>query len=210
MGLKLLDGTIKPAYAAYKLPIWVSGSGTEVTVYGQVRPAANGSAQSVEIQRAAGAGAAFQTVTTAPVTSVNGTFTAKVRQLRWHLALALERPHLPSGDGRRQVRLGPVLLLALAAAFGAAAPARADLEIGMEDEGLILSNQHLAPAAVIAWRADGRRRRAHPRALVGDRARSATPGGRRRASTRPITTTRATAGPTWTTRCAWCARRACA
>ena len=42
MGLKLLDGTIKPAYAAYKLPIWVSGTGTEVTVYGQVRPAENG------------------------------------------------------------------------------------------------------------------------------------------------------------------------
>ena len=38
-----------------------------------------------------------------------------------------------------------VLALALAAALAVAAPARADLEIGMEDEGLILSNQHLAP-----------------------------------------------------------------
>ena len=54
MGLKLLDGTIKPAYDAYKLPIWVSGTGTEATVYGQVRPADNGGAQTVEIQRAAG------------------------------------------------------------------------------------------------------------------------------------------------------------
>jgi len=34
----------------------------------------------------------------------------------------------------------------------AASPARAaDFELGMEDEGLLLSNPHLAPAAVIAW-----------------------------------------------------------
>ena len=45
----------------------------------------------------------------------------------------------------------------------------------MEDEGLLLSNQHLAPAAVTAWRAAGRRRGAHPRALVGDRARARRP-----------------------------------
>lgn len=48
-----------------------------------------------------------------------------------------------------------VLLLVLAAALGAAAPARADMEFGMEDEGLLLSNQHLAPAAVTAWRQMG-------------------------------------------------------
>ena len=90
MGLKLLNGAVKPAYGAYRLPIWVSGTGTEATVYGQVRPAANGTPQTVEIQRAAGAGAAFQTVTTAPVISVNGTFTATVPnsggiwRLRWN------------------------------------------------------------------------------------------------------------------------------
>lgn len=33
-----------------------------------------------------------------------------------------------------------------------AAPARADFEFGMEDEGLLLSNPHLAPEAVAAWR----------------------------------------------------------
>ena len=91
MGLKLLDGTAKPAYDAYKLPIWVSGTGTEVTVYGQVRPAENGSAQTVEIQRAAGAGAAFQTVDDRRRwNSANGTFTTKVAnsggiwRLRWN------------------------------------------------------------------------------------------------------------------------------
>ena len=90
MGLKLLNGARKPAYDAYKLPIWVSGSGASATVYGQLRPADNGTAQTVEIQRAASAGAAFQTVATAPVTSANGSFTAAVPnsggiwRLRWN------------------------------------------------------------------------------------------------------------------------------
>jgi hypothetical protein len=78
MGLRLLTGAPKPAYAAYKLPIWVSGKRADVTVYGQVRPAANGTAQTVDVQVASGAGAAFQTVQSVPVTSANGTFTAKV------------------------------------------------------------------------------------------------------------------------------------
>lgn len=38
------------------------------------------------------------------------------------------------------------------AAAGAPAAHAATFEVGMEDEGLILSNQHLAPAAVEAWK----------------------------------------------------------
>jgi hypothetical protein len=48
-----------------------------------------------------------------------------------------------------------LLVLTLVAALAVTSPARADLEFGMEDEGLMLSNQHLAPAAVSAWRALG-------------------------------------------------------
>jgi hypothetical protein len=49
-----------------------------------------------------------------------------------------------------------VLLLAAVALAAAAAPAgAADFEVGMEDEGLLLSNQDLAPDAVGAWRAMG-------------------------------------------------------
>lgn len=44
------------------------------------------------------------------------------------------------------------LLLAVAAVGAAPAPADADFEVGMEDEGLLLSNPQLAPAAVLAWR----------------------------------------------------------
>ena len=78
MGLRLLTGAAKPAYQAYKLPIWVSGKGADVTVYGQVRPADNGTAQTVDIQVAAAAGAAFKTVQSVPVVTANGIFTAKV------------------------------------------------------------------------------------------------------------------------------------
>jgi hypothetical protein len=57
------------------LPIWVSKQGAaNVTVYGQVRPAADGAALAVDVQHAASAGAAFQTVQTVPVTSLKGQF----------------------------------------------------------------------------------------------------------------------------------------
>jgi hypothetical protein len=79
MGLRLFaNGARKPAYDAYRLPIWVSGTGADVTVYGQLRPADNGTAQAVDIQAAAAAGSAFRTVQTVPVTSANGIFTATV------------------------------------------------------------------------------------------------------------------------------------
>ena len=46
MGLRLFTGGArKPAYDAYKLPIWVVGKGANVTVYGQVRPADAGAAR---------------------------------------------------------------------------------------------------------------------------------------------------------------------
>src|SRR3954449_1356399 len=78
MGLRLLSGAPKPAYQAYKLPIWVSGSGANVTVYGQVRPADNGTPQTVDIQVAAAGGGGFKTVQSVPVTSANGIFTVSV------------------------------------------------------------------------------------------------------------------------------------
>jgi hypothetical protein len=46
-GLRYAGGRAKPAYAAYRLPIWVSGR----RLYGQVRPARNGSRQRVRVQQ---------------------------------------------------------------------------------------------------------------------------------------------------------------
>jgi hypothetical protein len=91
MGLRLFSGGARrPAYDAYKLPIWVSGRGSEVTVYGQVRPADNGTALSVDVQAAAALGGSFTTVQTVAVTSANGTFAVKLPRagaawrLRWN------------------------------------------------------------------------------------------------------------------------------
>ena len=89
MGLRLFNGGArKPAYDAYKLPIWVSKKGSALTVYGQVRPADAGSAGNVEIQNAPTGSSAFKTVATVPVTTANGTFTAEVPDTGgvWRLA----------------------------------------------------------------------------------------------------------------------------
>ena len=90
-GLRLFNGGArKPSYDAYKLPIFVARKGSNVTVYGQARPADPGAAGNVEVQNASAPGAAFQTVATVPVTSANGTFTTElpnsggVWRLRWN------------------------------------------------------------------------------------------------------------------------------
>ena len=79
MGLRLFNGGArKPAYDAYKLPLWVRDKGANLTVYGQVRPADAGAAGTVDVQNAPAGSSAFKTVASVPVTSANGTFTAEV------------------------------------------------------------------------------------------------------------------------------------
>ena len=87
-GLRFLDGRAKPAYAAYRLPIWVSGRGSRLRVYGQIRPAANGTPQVVQIQRRARKSAPFVTVKTITVRSRYGQFLTRVRKKGgvWRLA----------------------------------------------------------------------------------------------------------------------------
>ncbi len=92
MGLRFFgSGAHKPSYDAYKLPIWVVSQSANVLVYGQVRPADDSTAQTVEIQSAAGPGSPFTTVQTVTVTSLKGQFTATVPassgslwRLRWN------------------------------------------------------------------------------------------------------------------------------
>ncbi|HET6550077.1 MAG TPA: hypothetical protein VFG79_16560, partial [Solirubrobacter sp.] len=91
MGLRRFAGSEpKPAYAAYRLPIWVKKrKGGTVTVYGQARPAPNGVPTTVDVQNAP-SGNSFSTVATVPVTSANNTFTVKLPntggqwRLRWN------------------------------------------------------------------------------------------------------------------------------
>jgi hypothetical protein len=90
-GVRSINHAPKPSYAAYQLPIWVTKKGaSNVTVYGQVRPAPDGAALQVDVQRAASAGGSFQTVQTVAVSSAKGQFTVELPnqgglwRLRWN------------------------------------------------------------------------------------------------------------------------------
>jgi len=87
-GLRFLDGRPKPAYDAYRLPIWVSGRGSRLRVYGQVRPAPDATPQVVLIQVRPPRGGAFATVKTVTVRSRRGHFLVRVpaRPGVWRLA----------------------------------------------------------------------------------------------------------------------------
>lgn len=77
-GLRFVDGRAKPAFAAYRLPIWVTRGGSgSVRVWGQVRPADDGALESVEIQGSPD-GDAWTTAATADTTNVKGFIQATV------------------------------------------------------------------------------------------------------------------------------------
>lgn len=83
-GLRLKSGKAKPSLNAYRLPIWVTKSGSGVRVWGQVRPA-DGTAQTVQIQNGT---KKFKTVKTVR-TSSNGYFLVRVGRKagsKWRLS----------------------------------------------------------------------------------------------------------------------------
>ena len=88
-----------------------------------------------------------------------------------------------------------VAAAAAAISLVGAAPAAAQstFEVGMEDEGLVLANQHLAPGAAAAWK-----QRGVDVVRIHARWWDIAPGRRRRpsrrASTPPTTPTRSTTG----------------
>jgi hypothetical protein len=75
-GLRFIDDRTKPAYQAYRLPIWVVRGDGEVGVYGQIRPAAPNASEEVLIQRSDDEDGPFITVGRFDVTSLRGHFTA--------------------------------------------------------------------------------------------------------------------------------------
>ncbi len=72
-GLRFKNGKAKPSYGAYRLPIWVTRSGSGVRVWGWVRPA-GGSPQTVQIQNGQ---KKFRTVKTARTDS-HGFFDVRI------------------------------------------------------------------------------------------------------------------------------------
>ena len=87
-GLRFWDGLPKPAFGAYRLPLWVSRKGSSrLRVYGQVRPLAGGATTSLQLQNAALGAGPFRTVRTIAVSSANNTFLVTIprREGRWRL-----------------------------------------------------------------------------------------------------------------------------
>jgi hypothetical protein len=100
-GLRFSDGRRKPAYAAYRLPIWVSRSGSRTRVYGQVRPGANGTPQRVQIEVRPPRSSVWLRAGTVTVLSRRGQFVASLR--RHPGAFRLRSGSLVS----RTARMGP-------------------------------------------------------------------------------------------------------
>jgi hypothetical protein len=87
-GLRYFDGVPKPAFDAYRLPLWIKRKGAaRLRVYGQVRPLAAGATTRVELQNAALGAGPFRTVATLTVRSANNTFLRTIprREGRWRL-----------------------------------------------------------------------------------------------------------------------------
>jgi hypothetical protein len=77
-GLRFNDGRLKPSWAAYRLPLWVARRGSKLLVWGQLRPAADGAVEQVDIQNAPTANGTFTSVRTVTVRSRKGFFNVKL------------------------------------------------------------------------------------------------------------------------------------
>jgi hypothetical protein len=75
-GLLTASGVLKPAFTAYRIPIWVP---SRSTVWGQLRPAPRGSVQVARIEVRPRGGSAFATVATVRTANVEGYLLAHVR-----------------------------------------------------------------------------------------------------------------------------------
>ncbi|MBJ7599112.1 alpha-amylase family protein [Candidatus Nephthysia bennettiae] len=79
-GLTTLDGTRKPSFAAYRIPIWlpVARHGHRVEVWGQLRPADHTSLQSAALQYRRAGSASFETIREVRTGSPEGFLVAHV------------------------------------------------------------------------------------------------------------------------------------
>jgi hypothetical protein len=94
-GLEFADGTRKPGFDAYRLPLWVTRAGAgHVRIWTQIRPADDGAAETVEIQNDTGDG--FETIATETTTNAKGYLqvTAPARPGTWRVRWT------PAGGGQ--------------------------------------------------------------------------------------------------------------
>jgi hypothetical protein len=82
-GLLFANGIPKPAFGAYRLPIFVPQpaftSGGSVLVWGMVRPADRGGARDVSVDWRAGGGGGYRTLATVAITGPNGVVSAAAK-----------------------------------------------------------------------------------------------------------------------------------
>jgi hypothetical protein len=80
-GLLYQDGTVKPAYGSYRLPLYVSdqrASGGEVLAWAMLRPAPHNSSQQAEVQWQPVSGGTFRTLATVGTHNPNGVLAVHV------------------------------------------------------------------------------------------------------------------------------------
>ncbi|MHB8691384.1 MAG: hypothetical protein ACYDHH_09065 [Solirubrobacteraceae bacterium] len=79
-GLEFADGSHKPSYGAFQIPIWLPSAriGPDVIVWGQLRPANHAAAQSCELQFAPGTSSTWTTLRTIQTASSEGFVLAHV------------------------------------------------------------------------------------------------------------------------------------
>jgi hypothetical protein len=79
-GLEFRNGTHKPSWDAYRIPIWLPSQvhGSDVTVWGQLKPANHTSTQSAELQFQPAGSSSWNTLTTITTTDSEGFVMAHV------------------------------------------------------------------------------------------------------------------------------------
>lgn len=79
-GLEYHDGTPKPSYEAFRLPIWLPDQrhGSSVAVWGQLRPANHTTTQTAQIQLQSSGSSTWTTLTTVSTTDPEGFFLTHV------------------------------------------------------------------------------------------------------------------------------------
>ena len=107
-GLRFADGRPKPAYDAYRLPLWITPRGvSRLRVYGQVRPLAPGAIARVELQNAPLAGGGFQTVAQLTARSANNAFLRTVPRFEGRFRLRWAPPGGGTPLVSREARIAP-------------------------------------------------------------------------------------------------------
>lgn len=111
-GLRFADGSAKPAYEAYRLPLYAPEGfqpGRPLSLWGMVRPGPNGETQRVQIEFRAAGSQEWVPVAGQVVTDARGYFTATVAQPRpGQYRFQWIRPETPPPTGAAAEEHGPL------------------------------------------------------------------------------------------------------